>query len=132
MGRDGYYNTDSYEKLLCDFQLLIHNIMIFNMPNSHIYKQGIKLNLLGMKAFKYFEANLNGKINKKEETIRSKMPGFFVLLEDEYLDIMYTNIKNPKKELFKIKIKDKFQGEEGSEEEDDSYLDQVNLVYSIF
>lgn len=132
MGRDGYYNTDSYEKLLCDFQLLIHNIMIFNMPNSHIYKQGIKLNLLGMKAFKYFEANLNGKINKKEETIRSKMPGFFVLLEDEYLDIMYTNIKNPKKELFKIKIKDKSQGEEGSEEEDDSYLDQVNLVYSIF
>ena len=85
-----------------------------------------------MKAFKYFEANLNRKINKKEETIRSKMPGFFVLLEDEYLDIMYTNIKNPKKELFKIKIKDKSQGEEGSEEEDDSYLDQVNLVYSIF
>ena len=85
-----------------------------------------------MKAFNYFEANLNGKINKKEETIRCKMPGFFVLLEDEYLDIMYTNIKNPKKELFKIKIKDKSQGEEGSEEEDDSYLDQVNLVYSIF
>ena len=98
------------------------------MPNSHIYKQGIKLNLLGMKAFKYFEANLNGKINKKEETIRSKMPGFFVLLEDEYLDIMYTNIKNPKKELFKIKIKYKSQGEEGSEEElDDDEEGEIDV-----
>lgn len=44
--------------------------MIFNMPNSHIYKQGIKLNLLGMKAFNYFEKNLNGQITKKEETIK--------------------------------------------------------------
>lgn len=35
------------------------------------------------------------------------MSDFFQLLEDEYIDIMYTNIKNPKKEIFKIKIKNK-------------------------
>jgi len=46
---------------------------------------------------------------------------------------MYTNIKNPKKEILKIKIKNKLLNNEDSEDEDeDENLDQVNLVYSIF
>ena len=42
-----------------DFYLLCYNALIYNMPNSKVYKEAKKMDIIIKKAFEFFDENLN-------------------------------------------------------------------------